>query len=83
MDIYFRYLVILHKKGEDDEVCLVYETKRRASVLVGLNGTNQVAAHCEILSKSVFRHSAAVNGLSTIMKRLVSYANSRIFEQCR
>ena len=47
---------------------------------MGLNVTNQVAAHCGILSRSVFRLSAAVNGLFTMMKRLVSSANSRMFE---
>ena len=48
--------------------------------MLGLNVTNQVAAHCDILSRSVFRFSAAVIGLSTIIKRLVSSANSRMFE---
>ena len=47
---------------------------------MGLKVTNQVAAHCEILSRSVFSISGAVNGLFTIMKKLVSSANSRMFE---
>ena len=59
----------------DVEAYLVY-----GSVLAGLNVTNQVAAHCEISLKSVLRLSAAVTGLSTIMKRLVSSANRRMFE---
>ena len=54
--------------------------KRRPSVLLGLNVTNQVAAHCDILSRSVFRFSAAVIGLSTMIKRLVSSAYRRMFE---
>ena len=47
---------------------------------MGLNVTNQAAAHCEILSKSVSRLSAAVNGLFTTMKRLVSSENGRMLE---
>ena len=54
--------------------------KSRASVLVGLNVTSQVAAHREILLRSMLRQSAAVVGLSTIMLRLVSSANSRMLE---
>ena len=53
---------------------------RRDSVLVGLNDTSQVAAHREILERSEFRQSAAVKGLSTIIKRLVSSAKRRMFE---
>ena len=49
-------------------------------MLMGLNVTNPAAAHCEILSRSVFGPSAASNGLCTIMKRLVSSANSRLLE---
>ena len=48
--------------------------------MAGLKVTNQVAAHCEILLRSVLRLSAAVKGLSTIMKRLLSSANRRMFE---
>ena len=47
---------------------------------MGLNETNQVAAHFEILSRSMFRLPAAVIGSSTIIKRLVSYANNQILE---
>ena len=53
---------------------------RRDSVLVGLNDTSQVAAHREILERSKFRQSAAVKGLSTIIKRLVSSTKRRMFE---
>ena len=49
--------------------------------MLGLNVTNQVAAHCDILSRSVFRFSAAIIGLSTIIKILVSSANSRMFNK--
>ena len=42
--------------------------------------TNQVVAHREIFSKSEFKQPAAVVGLSTIIKRLVSSANNRICE---
>ena len=54
--------------------------KSRASVLVGLSVTSQGAAHREILFRSMLRQSAAVLGLSTVMYRLVSSANSRILE---
>ena len=60
----------------DDAVYLIYARK----VLVGLNVTNQVAAHCEILLRSKLRQSAAMVGLSTMIKRLVSSANKRIWE---
>ena len=45
----------------------------------GLNVTNNVATHRESL-RFAFNHSAVITGLSTIKKRLVSSANSRIFE---
>ena len=64
----------------DVEAYLVYGKKGELRFLAGLNVTNQVAAHCEILLRSVLRLSAAVTGLSTIMKRLVSSANRRMFE---
>ena len=60
-------------------VCL--RVKSKVSVLAGLNDTNQVSAHCEILSGSELRQYAAVTGSSTIIKRLVSSTNNRIFEQ--
>ena len=50
------------------------------SVLEGLKDTSQVAAHREILSRSVLRQFAASEGSSTIIKRLVSSAKSRMFE---
>ena len=40
------------------------------SVFVGLNSTNQVAAQCDSLSKSVLRQAAAITGFSTIIERL-------------
>ena len=67
-------------KEEDVGVYLIYETNGKASVLEGLNVTRQVASYRESLLRSEFKHSAAVTVLSTIMKRLVSSANSRIFE---
>ena len=48
------------------------------SVFVGLNSTNQVAAQCDSLSKSVLRQAAAITGFSTILERLVSSAKSLI-----
>ena len=51
-----------------------------ASVLVGLKDTSQVVAHCDIFSRSMLSWPAAVTGLSTIINRLVSSANNRIFE---
>ena len=53
---------------------------RRDSVFVGLKDTIQVSAQWVILSRSMFRHSAADRGCSTIIQRLVSSANSRILE---
>ena len=67
-------------KGVDDAVYLIYAKISKDSVLVGLNVTNQVAAHYEILLRSKLRQSAAVVGLSTMIKRLVSSANRRIWE---
>ena len=52
----------------------------KASILEGLNVTSQVAAHRKTLLRYEFKHSAANTGLLTIMKRLVSSANSRVFE---
>ena len=45
-----------------------------------MNLTSQVFAHCVIFSRSEFKVSAAVSGFSTIRDRLVSSANSLIFE---
>ena len=53
---------------------------KRDSVFAGLNFTSQVFAHCVILSRSQFKVSAAVSGFSTTSKRLVSAANSLMFE---
>ena len=53
---------------------------KRDSVFAGLNFTSQVFAHCVILSRSEFKVSAAVSGFSTTRKRLVSSANSLMFE---
>ena len=50
------------------------------SVLVGLKDTSHLAAHCVILSRSLFRQFAASTGLSTTIQRLVSSANKRLFE---
>ena len=44
-----------------------------------LGYTSQVSAQFEILLRSAFKHSAAVTGSSTIINRLVSSANSRMF----
>ena len=53
---------------------------KRDSVFAGLNFTSQVFVHCVILSRSEFKVSAAVSGFSTTRKRLVSSANSLMFE---
>ena len=53
---------------------------KRDSVFAGLNFTSQVFAHCVILSRSEFKVSTAVSGFSTTRKRLVSSANSLMFE---
>ena len=42
--------------------------------------TNQIAAQRESYSRSELRQRAAVVGLSTMMKRLVSSANKRILD---
>ena len=51
-----------------------------ASVLVGLKDTSEVVAHCDIFTRSMLSWPAAVKGLSTTIKRIVSPANNRIFE---
>ena len=53
---------------------------KRDSVFAGLNFTSQVFAHCVLLSRSEFKVSAAVSGFSSTRKRLVSSANSLMFE---
>ena len=53
----------------------------RDSLLFGLNFTNQDFAHFDILLRSVLRISTAASGLSTIIYRLVSSANSRMFDR--
>ena len=50
------------------------------SVLSGLNVTNHVSAHCNILTRSALSRSAEATRSSTMMKRLVSSANKRIQE---
>ena len=52
----------------------------KVSVLVGLKVTSQVEAQAEILPRSALMQPAAVTGSSTIIKRLVSSANKRIFD---
>ena len=49
---------------------------RSASVLIGLNVTNQSNAHLAIFSRSEFRNCAAEIGFSTILNRFVSSAKS-------
>ena len=41
------------------------------SVLLGLNVTNHVLAHCNILIRSALSRSAEATGSSTMIKRLV------------
>ena len=53
--------------------------KIRDSVLVGLKSTSHDAAYCDITFRSEFRQTAAVIGLSTTIKRLVSSAKSLMF----
>ena len=53
---------------------------KRDSVFVGLNFTSQVFAQCVIFSRSEFKVLAAVSGFSTTRERLVSSANSLMFE---
>ena len=53
---------------------------RSASVLIGLNVTNQSYAHLAIFSRSEFRSCAAEIGFSTIIKILVSSAKSLMFD---
>ena len=50
------------------------------SVLLGLNVTNHVSAHCNILIRSTLSRSVEATGSSTMIKRLVSSANKRIQE---
>ena len=50
------------------------------SVLLGLNVTNHVSAHCNILIRSALSRSAEATGSSTMIKRLVSSSNKRIQE---
>ena len=49
-------------------------------VLLGLNVTNHVSAHCNILIRSALSRSAEATGSSTMIKRLVSSSNKRIQE---
>ena len=53
---------------------------RREVVLVGLMSTNQSSAHWCFVPKSELRVNAAVLGVSTIIKRLVSSAKRQIFD---
>ena len=57
----------------DEEVDLI-------SVLEGLKVTSQVEVQAEIFPRSAFMQPAAITGSSTIIKSLVSSANSRIFD---
>ena len=50
------------------------------SVLLGLNVTSHFFAQVCIELISVFKHSAAISGVSTIMYKLVSFAKSFIVE---
>ena len=50
------------------------------SVLLGLNVTKHVSAHCNILIRSALGRSAEATGSSTMIKGLVSLANKRIQE---
>ena len=52
----------------------------KVSVLEGLKVTSQVEAQADIFPRSAFMQPTAVTGSSTIIKRLVSSANSRIFD---
>ena len=54
---------------------------KRDSVFAGLTFTSQVFAYCVIFLRSEFKVSPAVSGFSTTSKRLVSSANSLMFEQ--
>ena len=54
---------------------------KRDSVFARLNFTSQVIAYCVIFSGSEYKISAAVSGLFTTRKRLLSSANSIMFEQ--
>ena len=48
------------------------------SVLLGLNVTNHVSVHCNILIRSALSCSAEATGSFTMIKRLVSSANKRV-----
>ena len=47
---------------------------------LGLNVTNHVSVHCNILNKSALSLSAEATGSSSMIKRLVSTGNKRIQE---
>ena len=53
---------------------------RKATHFEGLKVTSHVLAHLEIFTRSELRQVAADTGSFTIIKRLVSSANKRIFE---
>ena len=59
---------------------MIFLLIKRDSVFAGLNLTSHVFAHSVIFSRSVFRVSAAVFGLSTTRKRLVSSAKSLMLD---
>ena len=50
------------------------------SVLLGLNATNHVSVHCNILIRTALSHSAEARRSSTMIKGPVSSANNRIQE---
>ena len=62
--------------------CQVFNFRgsKSASVLDGLKITSHVEAHRVILPKSEFKQEAALGGLSTMIKRLVSSANNRMLD---
>ena len=53
---------------------------KKDSVLTGLNKTSHFLAHLRILSRSIFKSSAAVSGFSTVINKLVSSAKRRILQ---
>ena len=60
-------MLVLHNKGGCIGLFSLRDNKSD-SVFVGLNRTNQVAAHCKSLIKSVSRQAAAITGFSTIIE---------------
>ena len=77
----FDNLVILHTESRMVRYTLFNLREIRSdSVLEGLKDTSQIAAHREILSRSVFRQFAAFVGSTTTIKTLVLSAESQKFE---